>query len=299
MSENKVEDYVPVRAPIKPMMTRIINDMKGEDRTMADFAFATGVSTSMLSRIVNGNYTKPISTDILQKIASNAAPECALGLKDLLEANGMMTKEAANHFDRFELQQQMMINRRRRDKDMRDVITNELFIRGIAIKKVDVHGKERFLTIFGCFGCDLTITLPDQPNLTWFFDFVLGVRDEDDYRKSKFYVRRIIDRYAAVFLQDAWEPESTKDDKFSIVFADKTYFEQFIDALRIAKFNNRVSAILIDLKSRKVVAEHNFACKNFPASNSLFEQPALQEEYEIQDTGQLSFLDKYSEEEDE
>ena len=271
MAEIKVEDYVQVRPPIKPMMTEIVHAMKGTERSMADFAAATGVSTSMLSRIVNGNYSKPISMDILQKIATCVADDCPLDLEDLLEANGMMTKEEASRVSTMERRRQRMMEQQRRRRDMREIVTDELFARGISIKKLGMPERSELPSskLFrGARVCDLAITLPDDEYIEWGFSMLSVIREEGDTEQDDaFYLKRIIDNYAVIFLQDAWEPENSKHNKFSFGFADETYFNMFVDALQVAKFNNRMSAILIDVNTRKVVKEHNFPCRNFPDDN--------------------------------
>lgn len=305
MSEIKIEDYVQGRQPIKRMMTEAVNAMKGAERSMADFAAATGLSTSMLSRIVNGNYSKPIAIDILQKIAACKAKECPLDLEDLLEANGMMTKEQAERRSMMERRHQLMAERQRRRRDMKEVITDELFARGIAIKKLGVPDRSEISPskVFnGVRVCDLAITLPDEKEyIEWGFSMLSSYRDEDDTeRDDGFYIKRAIDNYAVIFLQDAWEPENSKHNKFSFGFVDENYFNMFIDALQIAKFNNRISAILIDIDARRVVKEHNFPCSNFPEAESLFDLPAhYEEEHRKRDFRQMTFFDGFNGEGDE
>lgn len=110
----------------------------------------------------------------------------------------------------------------------------------------------------------------------------------------------IIDNYAVIFLQDAWEPENSKHNKFSFGFVDETYFNMFVDALQVAKFNNRISAILINVNTRKVVREYNFPCKNFPETTSLFDAPVHQEEeHHKGDFRQMTFFDGFNGEGDE
>ena len=282
MSDVKIEDYVQARAPIKSAMTEIINAMKGPDRSMADFSTVTGISTSMLSRIVNGNYSKPISPDVLQKIADNKVESCPLDLEDLLEANGMMTKEAASHVISRDARRQRMMEQQKRRKVMKDIVTDELFARGIAIKMLGIPDKPTALHskfFEDAIICDRAITLPDEQYIEWGFFMLPATRDSDNTaRDDEFYIHWIISRYAVIFLQDAWEPDNSKHNKFSFVFADKSYFEMFVEALQVAKLNNRVSAILINVNARKVIKEHSFRCKNFPETESLYEMPVHQEE---------------------
>lgn len=304
MSEIKIEDYVQARPPIKSMVTEAINAMKGADRSMADFAIATGLSTSMLSRIVNGNYSKPIATNILQKIVACKSKECPLDLEDLLEANGMMTKERASRRSAMDHRRQLFAERQRRRRDMREVITDELFARGIAIKKLGLPNGSEITpskVFSGTRVCDLAITLPDEKEyIEWGFSMLSSYRDEDDTEgDDAFYIKRAIDNYAVIFLQDAWEPENSKYNKFSFGFVDESYYNMFIDALQIAKFNNRISAILIDIDARKVVREYNFLCCNFPKTESYFDIPVHQEEERGKgDFRQMAFFDGFNEESD-
>ena len=57
MAEIKIENYMQGRPPIKQMMTEAVNAMKGADRSMADFAAATGLSTSMLFKADSDRYS--------------------------------------------------------------------------------------------------------------------------------------------------------------------------------------------------------------------------------------------------
>lgn len=305
MAEIKIEDYVQARPPIKPRMTEAVNAMKGADRSMADFATATGLSTSMLSRIVNGNYSKPIALDILQKIVDCKSKDCPLDLEDLLEANGMMTKGQVARRSSIERKHQLFAERQRRRRDMREIITDELFARGIAIKKLGVPERSELSpskVFSGARVCDLAITLPDQKEyIEWGFSMLSSFRDEADTdRDDAYYIKRTIDNYAVIFLQDAWEPENSKHNKFSFGFVDESYFNMFIDALQIAKFNNRMSAILIDVDERKVVKEYNFPCCNFPEAESYFDMPVQREERHGKgDFGQMTFFDGFNGEGDE
>lgn len=74
----------------------------------------------------------------------------------------------------------------------------------------------------------------------------------------------------------------------------------FVDALQVAKFNNRMSAILIDVNTRKVVKEHNFPCRNFSDEGSLFDFPVHQEEqHGNSDYRQMTFFDGFNGEDTE
>ena len=124
----------------------------------------------------------------------------------------------------------------------------------------------------------MAIALPDEEYIEWGLSMLSGIFDEDDPdRDAPLYIRRIIENNAVVFLQDAWEQEELKNNKFSFAFVDEGYFNMFVDALKIAKFNNRMSAILINLKERKVEYEHIFPCANYQKEESLFDMPVFDE----------------------
>lgn len=278
MKEVKIADYVQTRQPIKAMMTEIINAMKGSERSMADFSIASGVNTSMLSRIINENYSKPISVDVLQRIANCSADGCPFTLKDLLRANGMLTKEEAAHESAMQLRRNRFFEQQRRRRDMREIITDELFAREITIKKLGLSEKtedQQSKLFKGAMICDFAIELPENGKLEWGFSMLSAVRENDvTQREDVNYIQRIIENYAVIFLQDAWEPENSKNTKFSFGFADEVLFNMFVEALKIARFNNRMSAILINVNKHEVIREYNFPCKNFAETESLFDLPA-------------------------
>ncbi len=297
MKDIKVEDYIQVKPPIKPMMTEVVNAMKGTDRSMAEFASATGLSTTMLSRLVNGNYAKAFPVKILQKIAACSVEGCPLDLEDLLEANGMVSKEEAARLNVIERRHQRAVDQFRRRKEMREIVLEELFARGIAIKKIerlkkeDIPCSELFL---GVQWCDLAITLPDRDNIEWGFAMLSAIREEGDTEsEDASYIRRIIEYYAILFLEDAWAPNKSMNSKYTFGFVDNIYYSRFIDFLKTAKLNNRMSAILINVNARKVIKEHNFVCGNFNVTESLFDLSTYQEkEVDKENYRQITFFDR-------
>lgn len=69
------ENFVQVRTPDKERIARITKGLIGENRTAAEFAQAVGLSPSMVSRIINGKYQKPLTEDILVKLVSDCSEE--------------------------------------------------------------------------------------------------------------------------------------------------------------------------------------------------------------------------------
>ena len=263
---------------------------------MSDLAEASGVSTSMLSRIVNGNYSKPIAIDILQKLAKCAPQGCQIDFEDLLECNGMISKERAAQMSPMERRRQRMLEERNRRREMREIITDNLFARGIAIKKLGSPNQSetkpskifedvRFM--------DLTITLPEKEHIEGSFIMLSAVREEDNsYKDAEHYIKRVIEINAIIFLQDVWEPENLTNNKISFVFADELYFKMFKSALEKAKINNRMSAILLDINRRKVKKEHIFPCLKFVNEESIFDLP-INQDSDKEEYRQLSFFDGF------
>jgi hypothetical protein len=64
-------------------------------------------------------------------------------------------------------------------------------------------------------------------------------------------------RYSSLFLRDAWDPESLKDFKNTIVFTERTAFALFKDLLKDVKTNTPISALYIDVDKGKIDPEYS------------------------------------------
>lgn len=275
MNDGKIlNEYIQVDPPMKENMTRAINEIKGADRTMNELASATGLSISMLSRIVNGNYIKPIDVKTLELLISHASKNSNIIFEELLRYNGMLTKKEFERRKDNSHRKQRIIEQRKYRQDMREIIIDELFSREIAIKKRKKIGIDRNIRSYiGERMDEMVISLPDEKNMTWAFYMASAYRVMDESREeSERYVRRLIDRNAMIFLNDAWEPEKMENTKCSFVFIDETYFECFTKFMKKAKLHNRMSAILIDIKKRKVSRECIFDCRNFKNQINVFQK---------------------------
>lgn len=269
--------YVQVRQPDKEKMKIALLEIKGMDRKMSELAKETELGKVTLSRILNENYTKPISPEILEKLAASAAEGCTYDLEDLLEINGMVSKEKAIR-EKLITPNEQSLEKKKRFLDMEDIITKELFASGVAIKKMCQEDWTKVTTsnLFerGVGIGELTICLPEKGGLNWGFAILCDYQNEDQLAMGEeLYVSSIFSNYKTIFLQDAWKPETLLNSKFSFVFADKSYYYAFIDAMDGAKLNNRMSAILINLYDKRVEEEQFFACKNFETETvSMFSQ---------------------------
>ena len=55
----------------------------------------------------------------------------------------------------------------------------------------------------------------------------------------------VMQKYAPLFLRDAWEPDTLRDVKNIIVFTEKKAYQVFCDMIKDVKFNTQISVELI------------------------------------------------------
>ena len=91
MKENQ-EEYIQIGLPDTKRLAQMIEEGRGFDRTMAQYADACGVSAATLSRIVNGKITKPVATELIEKLAENSCYSSPLIFENMMAANGMQKK---------------------------------------------------------------------------------------------------------------------------------------------------------------------------------------------------------------
>lgn len=267
MEENK---YVIVGMPMKPELKEAILAMKGPERSMSEYAEASGVSKTMLSRMTNGNYARPFSKDIMIKLFENADPNCSIPLETLMHYNGMATEKAA---ERIELRNRMAhINY---GPITEKIVIEELFKRGILIQQtrgINIFNNQLLPRMLG----DIIITTPETGEpLYWEFKTCALTQNSEEMPSRPGFIQHFLRMQENLFLADAWYPEETRHIKTSLVYFDEVFFNEFVETMSIAKLNNRFSAILIDLNSSKVVKEFLFPCKNFPNEKSIFDLPTI------------------------
>lgn len=277
MNKLNNNEYVVLSDPNKDKLSEALLMIKGASRTMAELASDTKISQSKLSRILNKNYKDPLPLPLLETLIEAACDESTVSLDDLISYNGMVSKEEARHINHT-------LNtyaKQTLKTQMKDIVTTSLFSRGVTIKKMgftDNSGSYKFSVIPDSLVCDMAVSLPENDNLEWGFLMLPVVDPDDNDYEIKFFARRVISRFAFVFLRDAWTPDTGINQKISFVFSDKLYYEGFVDALSVARLNNRISAILIDISEKTVAEEHIFPCASFERETSIFEKPILSDE---------------------
>lgn len=285
MTDNK--EYTRVFEPDKEALAKLLAECKGEQRTMAQFAGAVGVSAPTLSRISNGNIIKPLSEDILKSIYANRDLSCTVELDDLYRANGLVPKEERDRMAHG-------VETRRLAQSLRDIaqqtIINELLYKGHTIKADISRGLGGRLSFSKFrneeasdnlyFSFDLAITLPEFHDLSeWLFLIMLppmqnssmGFRSLE--QEARFQVRRSLQIKNNVFLIDAWQPERFAGIKFSWVFLDKYSYNAFKEFAKSAKLNTAMSMILIDPNEKIVLKEEWMNCPMKDDYSSLFLNP--------------------------
>lgn len=281
------KEYIQVYEPDKESLAKALSDCRGEKRTMAQFAEATGISAPTLSRILNRNITKPLSIEILKSIYENRAEKCKIELDDLYRANGMLPREERNRVLHAR-------EGRRRSEEIEEqaqqMIINEILLRGYTIKADIAKGLGGHSGIMAArtdeqrgdlrIWYDFAIILPELSNLSeWLFEIVSGPvqsifgNERSPEAEARFRARRILQFKNTIFLVDAWQPERLKGTKFSWVFTDRYVYDAFKEYLKTAKLNNAMSTILVDLNEKAVVKEEWMNCPMKDHYVSLFRDP--------------------------
>ena len=273
MEERK--QYVQFTEPDKAALKRLLGECKGPDRTMAQMGEDTGLSPSMLSRINNGNITKPLSEDTLQAIFDHKAEGCSVEMEDLYRANGMVTVEERN------MRAHGLESRRLAEaaKELaQQTIINELFSRGYAVKAdipysmvgrtslMDARTDKERGDLTARY--DLGIILPELHDLSeWMFLIYTGPMQTLSYAEnrapeinSRMTIRRMMQMRNEIFLIDAWQPERLEGMKYSWVFADPNLYDAFREYTKTARLNNAMSTILVDLNDRVILKEEWMNC---------------------------------------
>ncbi len=290
------ENFVQVRTPDKERIARITKELIGGNRTAAEFAQAVGLTPSMISRIMNGNYKKPLTEDILVKLVSDCSEDQNEKLQSLILANGMISKEQQERRNGRDGYRSRMSEMRDREISIQNIVTSELFARGVTVRKIPRFDYSERLQDSKFFSrvvsYSFVIAMVDiEDPYEWGFIVAPQIFDEDDAeRDRRFIFQRLIERYSYLFLMDAWEPEFLSNKKTSFVFLDQILFDMFVDTMQDAKLHNRMSAILVDIEKGEVLKEKSLICSEFQDMDSPFSTPIIKDEPEDRDKYNFFFF---------
>ena len=80
--------YVRVGQPNYEVLSTLVKKAVG-DRSLAEFAELTGISTSTISRIINNKFSSPSSDSVIARIIENIDPSSGVTREDILTAHGL------------------------------------------------------------------------------------------------------------------------------------------------------------------------------------------------------------------
>lgn len=287
-------EYIEAYVPDKIKIAKYVKLAKGPERTMAEFAEACGkVSASTFSRIANQKITKPLSTELIIEIIRHAAEPKEFSYYDLMRANGMVPKdEHEQGLYKNEEVRKSSEERENARRSIRNIISDELWDRGCNLLfyqrlPLDEIPKSGFgLRRFSNFA----IRMQGYEPKYWNFIVYSYDMKEDHFvslsgekARFDFHIKHIMDTWSPLFLSDAWEPETLKDVKNSIVFTDSSIYDVFCDMINKIKVNTWMSVILVDIKKQNVIAETMIPRHDGQHLSSIFDEAkkTFDEDYDM------------------
>lgn len=290
----KQTEYIQVRMVDKKRISEAMATFKGK-RTMAQYAEDCGGSAPSFSRIYNGNYSKPLSIELLRTLYEHREEDIPGGFDALVGANGMESRE---EYIRKKTDDGELHERARKLRDAKyslmTVIENSLFTRGNNVQIFQMPNGLEEIQASGTYEnnglylkydyCLLLNQSEGTPQ--WFFVIFPGSPtgrlfaedsdhpSEDEIRSSgKYNIVKWINGYAQNFLLDAWHPEKLNDIKISYVFSNAIHYKEFREYLKKVDLNGEVTTILVDENSFEVAKEEWLNCPQAAGAKSRFEAP--------------------------
>ena len=293
-----IEGYVQTRTPDKTELARLLVEAKGPNRNMTEFAKDCGSSPSTFSRILNCKISQPLDVDLLKRISEFYWKEMPTNknrlLDSLLHANGMMPKSFLERkrsdpfMGGFVEEDERQFSR---ERDVKNAIIMNLLERGVGIRylvsimpdtgihevarqfernafaiKIEGENPEYQRFQIECLNDCIKVLRAGKENAV---DPITG----RDYQAEADHLLKEESMY---FLMDAWEPESFKNLKNSIVFDDRGFYEAFYKLLENRKVNSWISLILVNLEKQIVIEEKFVQRKDGQSIDSLFDLPMLE-----------------------
>ena len=250
MREIPDEKYIVAGKPDKERLARYLNEAKGFDRTMRDFALLCGVEPSTFSRVVKQKITRPLKESVIQAVYINSADE-DIDYDRLMRANGMYKEESEE--DEFE-----KATRIRRDNDIsvRNTITNR--IEGLRLPYISSHrvsdifgflDKPYIKSRYGLFNGwnKMSYGFKDQDPQVWLFYNCNNYEHINGHFSPERGLRDFFGHnFTRLFLLDEWEPECLENIKLNFVFSGEDQYSNIKTVLSNRTVNSSMSLILID-----------------------------------------------------
>ena len=277
----------PTYVPDVNLLSKCLEDAKGENRTMAEFASQLKaedgtmlVSPSTLSRLKNHPPKRPMKPELIQAILLNDASGY-LSYCRLMRANGYERKTAESEEEANNPAMQKMLERQKKDENdwrtMKNIIIREVSNRRMS-QKYEKNERDRGLarrtSRFGIYDYkDLIFRIVDDDLNYWGFNFLdmeyderlkRALGDEADEEERKEVEERLRTSCLrslmggggeALFLRDVWEPDTLDRTKTSIVVRDPGTFRVLKETLLQKKYHSWISLILVDVSKEQIEEE--------------------------------------------
>lgn len=281
--ELNIDDWEQAIVPDFNELANLVNAAKGDDRTMGQFAEECGTSSSTLSRVVNKRNTRPMALELLKSIAEHAALQSNVSFEQLLRANGWRKKiRKDSPMDRDISRRREMMNR---EGAVRNLLSNELLVRGANVKVVSrsMMSADRVTmkTGYSVYWDIVFETNVFNGYDTWAIEInpQVIVQDEEGKRTPmsdpRWLSRRIMERYAIIFLCDQWEPELLEKRKITFAFVDPQIYRIIKNNLIEAETNNYFTLMLVDLEENRIIEETPLMNKYGDGCSNLMDIPKV------------------------
>jgi len=224
----------------KDKFAELLNAAKGV-RTMKDFSELCGVNPSTFTRIIQKTNKGSSSTELLEAIAENAAPNSGVTLEALADANGY-TAEKDWGIKALKLSA---------------MGTNiETLVRNVLVQElIDRNAEVRMGNIRYNFGKTMALS-PDALIMTdafgkkdevWFVDSIVTTMDTKAKSINKTTLKRMaFDRLSRFVFISMNKIELFRPSRFSLVFFDKEIFHLVVEEFSETLVPTYISLILID-----------------------------------------------------
>lgn len=268
------QGYIQAYLPRKEELTKMLKEFKGDGRTMAEFSEVTGISTSTLSRILNGNLVKPLTEKTILAIYNNRSKDANSTLDQFFYANGMIRadKEGQDHISMSDVSRLY-----KEEERAKETIILTLYRHGFGMRKGkndnEIGGQSIILPRSESEGNDFMIpvdfsVMPDgiegitQIYYRMCFDSLFKPEERVSIQKDELFlsIRDVLRRSAEVFLVDAWHPEMLDQTVYTWVFASEGEYNSFKGLLSEAKLNSSMTVALVDIENKTIVKEEWLHC---------------------------------------
>lgn len=224
----------------KEGFAELLNAAKGA-RTMKDFSEICGVNPSTFTRIIQKTNKGASSTELIEAIAENAAPQSRVTLEALADANG------------YTLEKDTGIKALRITSRGNNI---ETLVRNVLVQElIDRNAEVRMGNIRYNFGKTMALS-PDALIMTnafgkedevWFVDSIVTTMDTKSKSINNTTLKRMaFDRLSRFIFISMSKVELFRPSHFSLVFFDKEIYSLVVEEFAETVVPTYISLILID-----------------------------------------------------